>query len=149
MFPLSQLETALSWLREGADRSDRSVDDLDVALYVVAVADSDSAVARRTAAEHLAHYLREVPGYYDRVSADAGYEETIDAIQSAPSTSSAADRVSDTLLDELAVAGTPSDVELRIANLRSKGVDIPVVRVPITATERQASTTLEACAPGN
>lgn len=147
MLPLSRLETALSWLAEGAECGDRSLDDVKVGLYVVAVADNDPTVARRTAAGHLAHYLREVPGYYDRVAADAGYEETVEAIQSAPSTAVATDRVDDVLVDELAVTGTPNDISTRVADLRSKGIGVPIVRVPITADKEQAASTLEACAP--
>ncbi|QCS45062.1 LLM class flavin-dependent oxidoreductase [Natrinema versiforme] len=131
LYPEARFETALEWLETGADRAGRAVDDIDVAMYVLVSVADDPERARAAAAEHVATYFRDIPGYYDRVAAEAGFEPMIDAIRAAPTTEAAAAAVEDEFLDHVAVVGDEAAVRERLTALRDAGVDLPIVRAPI------------------
>jgi alkanesulfonate monooxygenase SsuD/methylene tetrahydromethanopterin reductase-like flavin-dependent oxidoreductase (luciferase family) len=147
LYPDSQFEEARGWLADGAARADRDPDDIDVAMYVLTAVDEDPARARRAAAEHVAYYLRDIPGYYDRAAEQAGYEEVVDAVRAAPSLEAGADAVADGLLDHLAIVGTPTEARAQLAHLRDIGVDLPIVRAPAGSDREWVERTLAAFAP--
>lgn len=137
LYPREEFERAQGWLETGLERADRDRDDVDVAMYVLVSVDDDPAVARAAAARHVATYFRDIPGYYDRVAAEAGFEEMVDRIRAAPTTEAAADAVADGFVDRVAVVGDESTVRARLDDLREAGVDLPIVRAPI-GTDRDA-----------
>lgn len=137
LYPREEFERARGWLETGLERAGRDRDDVDVAMYVLVSVDDDPAVARAAAASHVATYFRDVPGYYDRVAAEAGFEGMVDRIRAAPTTEAAADAVADDFLDRVAVTGDESTVRARLDELREAGVELPIVRAP-TGTDRNA-----------
>lgn len=147
LYPDSQFEEARGWLADGAARADRDPAEIDVAMYVLTAVDEDPERARQAAAEHIAYYLRDIPGYYDRAAAQAGYEDVVDAVRSAPSLAAGADAVADGLLDHLAVVGTPTEARAQLDHLREIGVDLPIVRAPAGSDREWVERTLEAFAP--
>jgi alkanesulfonate monooxygenase SsuD/methylene tetrahydromethanopterin reductase-like flavin-dependent oxidoreductase (luciferase family) len=147
LYPDSQFEEALDWLATGADRANRDIEDIDVAMYVLTAVHEDPAQARRAAAEHIAYYVRDIPGYYDRVAQSAGFEDDIEAIRTAPTTEIGAEAVSDGLLDRLALAGTPEIVREQLDGLRDRGVDLPIVRAPAGTDREWIERTLSTFAP--
>ncbi|MHB9287897.1 LLM class flavin-dependent oxidoreductase [Halobacteriales archaeon Cl-PHB] len=147
LYPEDRFATALNWLAEGAARADRAVESVDVAMYVLTAVHDDPAVARRAAAEHVAYYLREIPGYYDRLAVEAGFEADVEAVRGADSLETGADQVSDAFLDAVAVAGTPETVRVGLADLRAAGVDLPIVRAPAGTDTEWVERTLDTFAP--
>jgi alkanesulfonate monooxygenase SsuD/methylene tetrahydromethanopterin reductase-like flavin-dependent oxidoreductase (luciferase family) len=147
LYPDSQFEEALTWLADGAARADKDSEEIDVAMYVLTAVNEDQARARQAAAEHIAYYLRDIPGYYDRAAEQAGYEEVVDAVRAAPSLEAGADAVADELLDHLAVVGTPTEARAQLAHLRDIGVDLPIVRAPAGSDREWVERTLAAFAP--
>lgn len=147
LYPRSRFAEAQSWLRTGAERVGRDVADVDVAMYVLTAVHEDPAVARRAAAEHVAYYLRDVPGYYGRVAEEAGLEAEVAAIRAAPTTDTGADRISDAFLDRVAVVGTPTEARATLTEIREMGVDLPVVRAPSGVDAAWVRQTLETFAP--
>jgi alkanesulfonate monooxygenase SsuD/methylene tetrahydromethanopterin reductase-like flavin-dependent oxidoreductase (luciferase family) len=147
LYPESQFEEALDWLATGANRADRDPADVDVAMYVLTAVHEDREAARRAAAEHVAYYVRDIPGYYDRAAEEAGFGDDIAAIRGAPSTEAGADHVSDGLLDRLAVVGTPEEARAQLDGFRELGVDLPIVRAPAGTDRAWVERTLEAFAP--
>jgi alkanesulfonate monooxygenase SsuD/methylene tetrahydromethanopterin reductase-like flavin-dependent oxidoreductase (luciferase family) len=146
LYPLDQFETAHSWLAEGAERAGRDVSDVDVAMYVLAAVSSDRERARREAARHVARYFRSIPGYYDRVAEEAGFEDDVTAAQNAPDLDTAAEAISDEYLDIVAIAGTPDEAADRLDRLREAGVNLPIVR-PAGSDHDLVVETCEALAP--
>lgn len=129
IYPLDRLPEALDWLAEGAERVGRDLDDIDVAMYLPAAVAPDVEEARRAAARHVVRYWwGEIPGFYDRVIRDAGYEDVIRAIQAAPSPDAAAGEVPEGLLEKVAIWGTHEDVRARLDAYRNAGLDHPIVR---------------------
>ncbi|MEF8757329.1 MAG: LLM class flavin-dependent oxidoreductase, partial [Halobacteriales archaeon] len=147
-YPESRFEAALDWLETGLDRSDRSRSDVDVAMYVLTAVHEDESRAREAAAEHIAYYCREIPGYYARVAESAGFGEDVTAVRDAGSARAAAAAVSDGLVDALALAGTEGQVRSDLAELRAAGVDLPIVRAPAGTDDAWLERTLAASAPG-
>ena len=147
LYPESQFEEALGWLAEGTKRGDRNPADVDVAMYVLTAVREDRERARRAAAEHVAYYVRDIPGYYARAAEQAGFEDDIEAIRAAPSTEAGADRVSDGFLQRVAVVGTPEEARAQLGEIRAMGVDLPIVRAPAGTDRAWAERTLETFAP--
>jgi alkanesulfonate monooxygenase SsuD/methylene tetrahydromethanopterin reductase-like flavin-dependent oxidoreductase (luciferase family) len=146
-YPESQFESALEWLATGTERAGRTVEDVDVAMYVLTAVHDDEATARAAAAEHIAYYCREIPGYYTRVAEAAGFGEDVAAVRDADSPGAAADAVSAELVDALALAGTEREVREGLAALRAAGVDLPIVRAPAGSGNAWLERTMAAAAP--
>ncbi|MFC7127859.1 LLM class flavin-dependent oxidoreductase [Haloferax chudinovii] len=147
LYPRPQFEEALGWLDTGAARAGRDVSDVDVAMYVLTAVHDDPDEARRAAAEHVAYYLRDVPGYYDRAAEQAGFADEVEAVRAAPTTEAGARELSAEFLDLVALVGTPDDVRGRLGELREMGVDLPVVRAPAGVDREWVARTLEVFAP--
>jgi len=147
LFPDAKLEEALEWLETGTARAGRDIDDVDVAMYVLATVADDAGTAYREAAEHIAVYLRDIPGYYGRVAEEAGFEAAIQRARDAPSLSAAADGLPRELVDTLTVAGTPEQVRDGLDDLREAGVNLPIVRAPVGATPADHERLVRTCAP--
>jgi alkanesulfonate monooxygenase SsuD/methylene tetrahydromethanopterin reductase-like flavin-dependent oxidoreductase (luciferase family) len=147
LYPESQFREAQGWLATGAERAGRDPGEVDVAMYVLTAVHEDPAEARRAAAEHVAYYLRDIPGYYDRAAEEAGFADEVEAVRAAPTTPEGATRISDDLLDRLAVVGTPEQAREQVAHLRDLGVDLPVVRAPAGTDRGWVERTLAAFAP--
>ncbi|ELZ59651.1 MULTISPECIES: LLM class flavin-dependent oxidoreductase [unclassified Haloferax] len=147
LYPRPQFEEALAWLDTGASRAGRDASDVDVAMYVLTAVHDDPDEARRAAAEHVAYYLRDVPGYYDRAAEQAGFADEVEAVRAAPTTEAGARELSAEFLDLVALVGTPDDVRGRLVELREMGVDLPVVRAPAGVDREWVARTLEVFAP--
>jgi len=147
LYPRPQFEAALEWLDTGAARAGRDRSDVDVAMYVLTAVHDDPDEARRAAAEHVAYYLRDVPGYYDRAAEQAGFADEVEAVRAAPTTEAGARELSADFLDLVALVGTPDDVRGRLVELREMGVDLPVVRAPAGVDREWVARTLEVFAP--
>ncbi|MFK5605878.1 LLM class flavin-dependent oxidoreductase [Haloferax volcanii] len=147
LYPRPQFEAALEWLDTGAARAGRDPSDVDVAMYVLTAVHDDPDEARRAAAEHVAYYLRDVPGYYDRAAEQAGFADEVEAVRAAPTTEVGARELSAEFLDLVALVGTPDDVRGRLVELREMGVDLPVVRAPAGVDREWVARTLEVFAP--
>ena len=147
LYPIDRFQDARRWLETGADRTGRSVDDIDFAMYVLVAIDDDPDMARDKARAHIAYYLRDIPGYYGRVAAMAGFEDEVERAEQAASTEEATAALSDAFVDLVAVTGTPDDIESGLQELRDVGVELPVVRTPIGATTAEVERMLSVCAP--
>lgn len=147
LYPESQFAEAQEWLAEGTRRADRGPESVNVAMYVLTAVHEDRDRARQAAAEHIAYYLRDIPGYYDRAAEEAGFEDDVEAVRAAPTTAVGAERISDALVDRLAVVGTPEQARAQLADLRAMGVDLPIVRAPAGTDEEWVDRTLQTFAP--
>jgi alkanesulfonate monooxygenase SsuD/methylene tetrahydromethanopterin reductase-like flavin-dependent oxidoreductase (luciferase family) len=147
LYPDSQFEEALGWLADGAARGDRAPESIDVAMCVLTAVDEDPERARRAAAEHVAYYLRDIPGYYDCAAVEAGFEDIVEAVRAASSTDAGAEHVADELLDHLAVVGTPEAARAQLDDLRAAGLDLPIVRAPAGTDQEWIDRTLRTFAP--
>jgi len=148
LYPLDRFREAQEWLAEGADRADRSVSEIDVAMYLLVVVDDDPERAIDTAADHVVQYFRAIPGYYDRIARESGYEDEVEAATAAPTDDAAADALSDEFVRSVGLVGTEAEVGERLAELREAGLELPIVRPPMSADRQAVLRTMDAVAPG-
>jgi len=146
LYPMDRFRQAHSWLEAGAERANRDVTDVDVAMYVLSAVSTEPAHARSVAKKHLARYFRSIPGYYDRVAKEAGFEADVTAAQNASDLEAAATEISDDYLDMVAVVGTPEEATRRLRTLREAGVNMPIIR-PAGADQDLVLETYDALAP--
>ncbi|WP_254838889.1 LLM class flavin-dependent oxidoreductase [Natronomonas marina] len=146
LYPREKLDEAQSWLAEGAERAGRDIGDIDVAMYVLGAVSEDPAHARQVAAKHVARYFRSIPGYYDRVAVESGFEDDVEAARNASSLDAAATAISEEYLDIVAVVGTPREAADKLQTLRDAGVNMPIIR-PAGGDPALVEETYEALAP--
>jgi alkanesulfonate monooxygenase SsuD/methylene tetrahydromethanopterin reductase-like flavin-dependent oxidoreductase (luciferase family) len=147
LYPDDRFDTAFEWLEAGAERTGRDASEIDVATYVLASVHEDPETARTAAAEHVAYYLRDIPGFYGRVARESGYGDDVDAARAADSLEAGARALSDEFVESVAVVGRPDAVGGALDDLRRAGVDLPIVRVPAGADRDWVERTLETFAP--
>lgn len=147
LLPLEDFERARSWLEAGAQKAGRDPESVDIVMYLLAAVDKDPTVAKDAARHHIATYLRDIPGYYARVASDAGFEDDVRGVRAAATTEAGADAISEEFLDAVSVAGTPDDVREQVATIRDSGVDMPVIRAPLSSDRAGIERLLETLAP--
>lgn len=109
--------------------------------------DAERAVARRVAAGPVAFYVGRMGTFYAGMLAEHGFAEEVAAIQRGweQGPQAAAGGVSDRMLDETAIIGTPAEVVARLRAWRRLGVDEPLLSMP-PGTPDEAAPVLEALA---
>jgi alkanesulfonate monooxygenase SsuD/methylene tetrahydromethanopterin reductase-like flavin-dependent oxidoreductase (luciferase family) len=149
--PFSHLETAFEVVAAAAREAGRDPDAIDVSPYVPCVVSEDDggAAARDALRNHLAYYVGTSDGY-ERAVAQV-YPETATTVATAwrdGDRQSAATAVTDEMLSDLGVAGTPEEARSQLRTL----TDHEIIDGPLVATPRQVDgetveRTVEALAP--
>ena len=130
--PREKLVGFVDDIEESAENAGRDPDDVTIAPYIAACVGEDGEAARNYVRGLVSFYLGAMD-YYGHVFEQFGYEEEVDAIREAWSEgdrSEASDRVTDELLDQVAIAGTPEEGRERLREYRELGVDVPVIYPP-------------------
>lgn len=130
--PRGKFEEYVGDVRESAAAAGRDPDDVTVAPYVVACVDEDGEAARDHVRGLLSFYLGAMD-YYAHVFGEFGFADEVEAVReawSAGDRDEAAARVPDSLLDEVAIGGTPEEGRERLREYRELGADLPVVYPP-------------------
>lgn len=130
--PRAQFEEFVADVKESAEASGRDPDDITVAPYVIACVDEDRDQAREYVRRLLAFYLGAIE-YYGDLFRGYGFETEVDAIATAWSEEgreAAAAEVTDELLDQVAIGGTPQEGREKLREYRTLGADVPVVYPP-------------------
>jgi alkanesulfonate monooxygenase SsuD/methylene tetrahydromethanopterin reductase-like flavin-dependent oxidoreductase (luciferase family) len=147
LYPPERFAEAQEWLRAGAEQGGRDVDDIDVAMYLLTSVDDDRETALAAAADHVVQYFRSIPGYYERVARDAGYGAAVDEARAAPTDAEAAASLPTALVESMGLVGTEREVRAGLDDLREAGLDLPILRAPMSADEDALRRTIEALAP--
>jgi 5,10-methylenetetrahydromethanopterin reductase len=147
MLPFSALEDAFETIAETAHEAGRDPDDITVAPYVPAAVSDDPEEARDTLRDHVAHYVGSGEGYRRAVAGSfPEAAERVGALWADGERDAARAAVTDEMLADLGVAGTPDDARDQLDALRDGPVDVPIVTVPKTGTHL-ALETIDALAP--
>ncbi len=147
----SGLEDQLDHLRRGARKRDRSLDDIDVTVSLTCCSLEDGDTARELAAGHIAFYTGAMGPFYGKALARQGYEElAMQVVQDwqAGNRDEAIEAVKNEVLDDIAAAGSPTEVRNRVETFEAiDGVDAVAVSFPRGATRSQINETVESLAP--
>jgi coenzyme F420-dependent oxidoreductase len=151
MFTREGIQERLDDLERGAELGDRTVEDVRTTFVLPCCALPDGDAARDLARQHLAFYVGGMGTFYRDALARQGYEdeaETIYGAWQAGDREEAVAAVGDDLLDSLAAAGTPADVNQQLERFASiDGVDAIAVSFPRAADREVIDATLEVVAP--
>ena len=118
--PLGEVGRAAGRLRAGRR--------IDVACQLITAVSDDADAARARAARTLAFYVS-VGRIYREFLASCGYD--VGAVAGAYAESgleSAASRVTDAMLDDLVVCGSPSECRAQLGRFRRAGIDMPIIQ---------------------
>ncbi|ADD06476.1 putative flavin-dependent oxidoreductase [Natrialba magadii ATCC 43099] len=147
--PFSNLDSAFEEVADAARERDRDPDEITIAPYVPSAVSADADEARETLRQHVAYYVGSGEGYRRAVS--TVYPDRADRIATAwreGDRATATDAVSDEMLGDLGIAGTPDDARDQLRSLVSEtGIDHPIVVVPEPASNAVTEATIDALAP--
>lgn len=133
--PHSELASAQEAIAKGAREADRDPDDITVAPMVGAAVDDDPAIAAHHARRFLA---QEMAMGYNRLAEKYGFgEEGNEAhdLFRAGNREEAAAAISDEMLEELAIYGTPEQFRADIQRYADAGCDTVVLFPPYSASD--------------
>ncbi|THE66866.1 LLM class flavin-dependent oxidoreductase [Salinadaptatus halalkaliphilus] len=147
--PFSHLESAFEEIETAARERDRDPEEITTAPYVPAAVSDDLEDAREIIRRHVAYYVGSGEGYRNAVS--MVYPDAADRVAEAwrnGDKAGAAGAVTDEMVDDLGVAGTPETARDRLRTLvEETGIDHPIVVIPAPAPDDIATTTIDELAP--
>lgn len=147
--PISELDDAFELIADTAEESGRDPDDITVAPYLPTAASEDRDAARNTLRRHIAYYVSSGEGY--RKAASMRFEEEVDRVNEAwrnGDRETAAEEVTEEMIDNLGVAGSPDEVRDRLQTLVEDTVtDRPIIVIPDPASDELRDETIEHVAP--
>lgn len=147
--PFSELDEAFETVAEAARERDRDPDEITIAPYVPAAVSDDPEEAYDAVRGHIAYYAGSADGYRNAIG--MRFPDRADRIADAwqnGERDTAADLVTDEMVDDLGVAGTPDAARERLREIVSETViDRPLLTIPEQAADERAESTIEALAP--
>ena len=151
LFTPEGMADRLENFEKGVELGDRDRSSQRVTLSVPCCALDDGERARELTRQHLAFYIGGMGTYYRDALARQGYEEiATDVFErwQAGERDAAQSRISDDLLDSLAVAGTPEACRDHIAQFEGiDGVDALNISFPRAAERADIEATMDVLAP--
>jgi alkanesulfonate monooxygenase SsuD/methylene tetrahydromethanopterin reductase-like flavin-dependent oxidoreductase (luciferase family) len=147
--PFPSIQEAFEEVASGASRAGRDPSDIEVAPYVPTAIDENVECARRRTAEHVAYYLG-TSDLYNAAPTQFGFADESRVISerwAEGDRDGATDAVTDEMVKAMGIATTPSAATEHLADLRSQGVDYPLLKFPDLLEKGAIYTALEALAP--
>ena len=150
LLPLRGLAESVATMKDDAERAGRPRDAITIApLVLTAVADTRDE-GRAAAREHIALYMGAMGPHYRNFVAGFGFKREVEAIRGAWAAKQHADAraaVTDEMVDEIAIAGTPDECRRRLAQVRGAGADVPILFFPGACTNRMVELALHTMGP--
>jgi alkanesulfonate monooxygenase SsuD/methylene tetrahydromethanopterin reductase-like flavin-dependent oxidoreductase (luciferase family) len=134
-WPKDRYVTVRRRLDRGARRAGRSGGDLTVAPYLTTgyvLDESQRAQVTLQAKQPVAFYIGRMGVFYKEMLAREGYPEDVKAIEAAweGGQGAAMEAVPDRMVENIAIIGTPKEIHGQLFELRTLGVDLPVLSMP-------------------
>lgn len=146
--PFSALDDAFEVVERAAREADRDPDEITIAPYVPAAVSADGDAAYDAVRGHVAYYAGSSEGYQNAIG--ILFPDRADRIAEAwrnGDREEATDLVTDEMVHELGVAGTPDAARRRLRRLVDEtAVDRPLLTIPEQAADDVAVGTVEALA---
>ncbi len=148
---VEQIRAAAEHVAAGAERVGRDPADVEVALLMPCSISDDREEARDRVRPRLAMYAARFPRYR-RVIAEGGFADEAEAVYQAwlaGDTAGAQRLLSDELIDNWTLVGTPQECRDRIQAYRDAGVTLPIVSPVMNGenAKRQAMDVIRSCVP--
>ncbi|WP_340100543.1 LLM class flavin-dependent oxidoreductase [Salinibaculum salinum] len=124
--PQTRIEELYDEFVDSAEQRERNPDALSVAPNTVAAISEDGEKARQAVRHHIAFYIGAMGEFYHRTLSDAGFGENANAIRDAwheEGPEAAADTISDEVLEQTTVAGTPQQAHEQLEAFENTPAD--------------------------
>jgi 5,10-methylenetetrahydromethanopterin reductase len=133
----------LALLREGAEEAGRSLDDIEIAMGILACPHEDSKTGKDNARRFIAVYLSVMPNIARETGLPDELLEQVSQTFFSEGLEAAARHIPDEVVDAIAAAGTPEECNARLDEYRAAGIDLPV----LAPVEGLIETTIDLLAP--
>ncbi len=134
LVPDTRLKEALGDIERGAERGDRSIDDLDIAPWVpTCISQEEPDAAREHVRSIIAFYVGAMGDFYANTVTSFGFGEEAEAIRDGWKENrqdGAEAGVTDEMLSAFGACGTPEEAAESFKRYRDAGADSPVAYVP-------------------
>jgi coenzyme F420-dependent oxidoreductase len=134
LVPSTDMEDALEAVERGADRADRSLEDVDVAPWIpTCISESDPQTAKAHVRGTIGFYVGGMGDFYANAISDFGFGEEADAIRKGwqeEGPRGATGAVTDEMVSAFGAAGTPAEAAESFDRFASAGADSPVAYLP-------------------
>jgi alkanesulfonate monooxygenase SsuD/methylene tetrahydromethanopterin reductase-like flavin-dependent oxidoreductase (luciferase family) len=120
---------AVDRIRAAAEKAGRDPADVEISGLIPTCIGPDGEAARRALRRHLFFPYLMLP-YYQDLLAGEGFPDVTETIRERladDDVDGAADSIPDAALDAIAIGGTPSDCQSRLAEFLERGYDVPVL----------------------
>lgn len=151
LLPRRGLADSVAQVRADAQAAGRAADAVCIAPMVLTAVSEDGETAREAARKHIGFYLGAMGPHYRAFVARFGFGGEVDRIYEAwkrRATAEAFAAVTDEMLEQIAVAGTPAECRAQLQRLREDGADLPILFFPGTCSNRMVELALETLGPG-
>lgn len=147
LIPHPAFEEALVPVERGADRADRSLDDIDIAPWIpTCISDRDPTAAVEAVRSLIAFYVGAMGDYYAETVSSFGFEDEAAAISDgwgAERLTGARAAVPEAMVRAIGACGTVDDAKKSLEAYVEAGVDSPIAYIPTPWTsESMVRTTL-------
>jgi probable F420-dependent oxidoreductase len=149
LLPLRGLADSVVRIRADAVAAGRGPDAVAIAPMVLTAVSENADEAREAARQHIGFYLGAMGPHYRAFVSGFGFADEVERIRVAwkqRDTKAAFAAVTDGMLDQIAVAGTPAECRDQLGRLRAAGADRPILFFPGTCTNRMVELALETLA---
>jgi alkanesulfonate monooxygenase SsuD/methylene tetrahydromethanopterin reductase-like flavin-dependent oxidoreductase (luciferase family) len=147
--PFSELPNIKVNLVKGMNRrKDEITENVEIAPFIITCA-SNTVKAKNLVQKHIAYYVGGMGTFYYAFMKRCGFETEAEKIRRAwqgNDREAAAKAVSDNMLDQIAVTGTPDQVAKRYEEIRKLGINLPIVMLPYNCPPELAMDTIGALA---
>ncbi|MGE5511402.1 MAG: LLM class flavin-dependent oxidoreductase [Bacteroidota bacterium] len=149
LLPVRGIAKMAADLREGAKAAGRPENAVSIAPMVVTAVSRDGDEARDAARRHIGFYLGAMGPHYRGFVAGFGFEDEVERIRvawAAKQQDAAYAAVTDEMLAELAIAGTPVEARRQLDHIRAAGADLPILFFPGACTNAMVELAIETMA---
>ena len=144
--PLRGLAAKAAELRAGARAAGRPENAVSIAPLVETAVSHDREQARNVVRRHIAMYLGAMGPHYRGFVASFGFEKEVETIQAtweAKQRDAARAAVTEEMIDQMSVSGTPAECREQLARLREAGVDLPILFFPGECTNEMVELAID------
>lgn len=149
LIPFSELPDAFETVTNAAESAGRDPEEISIAPYLPAAVSDDAESARTAVAKHVAFYVGSSPSF--RSAVGRAFPDRADRIATRWNDGERGEAVAaidETMLEELAVFGTPTTARGRLRDLLDRELfDVPLLALPAGVDRAMVERTVEALAP--
>jgi probable F420-dependent oxidoreductase len=149
LLPVRGIAKTVEELRAGAKSAGRPEGALCIAPMVVTAVSRDRAEARDAARRHIGFYLGAMGPHYRGFVAGFGFEDEVERIRAAwaaKNHDAAYAAVTDEMVAELTIAGTPGEAREQLERIRAAGADLPILFFPGACTNAMVALAIDTMA---